>query len=289
METTAHTHTVDTRTGSYTEQDIEFLRHGDEPLVARLYRPTGDGPFPAVVNVHGGAWNRGDRLNNEVLSRALAASGIVVMAPDFRMPPAGRYPEPVADINFAIRWMKRHAADFGATPERVGGVGFSSGGHQLALAALRPDDSRYNRLPLPDGDDFDAQLAFLILCYAVLDPVARYAMVRREGIEKLIDSHHNYWQDEAAMREGSPQQLIETGVRVALPPALVIQGTVDDNLTPDMASRFGEAYRAAGGHVFVLRYEDAPHGFMSHRVGSPAEADATRRIIEFVRTQGGEA
>ena len=72
-------------------RDIEFLRHGDAPLLARLYRPRGDGPFPALIDVHGGAWASGDRLNNAPLDEALAKSGIVVLAIDFRMPPAHRY------------------------------------------------------------------------------------------------------------------------------------------------------------------------------------------------------
>ena len=45
-------------------QDLEYLRHGERPLLARLYTPRGDGPFPMVVDLHGGAWCRGDRTND---------------------------------------------------------------------------------------------------------------------------------------------------------------------------------------------------------------------------------
>ena len=44
----------------FTTEDVEYLRHGDKPLIARLYKPKGDGPFPAVIDLHGGAWNSGD-------------------------------------------------------------------------------------------------------------------------------------------------------------------------------------------------------------------------------------
>ena len=100
-------------------RDIEFLRHGDTPLLARLYRPKGQGPFPALIDVHGGAWASGDRLNNAPLDEALAKSGIVVLAIDFRMPPAHRYPASIADINFAIRWLKAHARGI-RQPARAG-------------------------------------------------------------------------------------------------------------------------------------------------------------------------
>ena len=68
-------------------EDIEYLRHGGKPLLARLYRPTGAGPGPALVEIHGGAWTSGDRLNNAAIATALAAAGSVVLSLDFRMPP----------------------------------------------------------------------------------------------------------------------------------------------------------------------------------------------------------
>ena len=53
-------------------RDLEYQRADGVPLLARLYRPTGSGPFPAVIDVHGGAWASGDRLNNAPLDEALA-------------------------------------------------------------------------------------------------------------------------------------------------------------------------------------------------------------------------
>src|SRR5580700_6768646 len=61
-------------------RDLEYRRSEDGPLLARLYQPKGRGPFPALVEVHGGAWASGDRLNNAPLDIALAKSGIVVLA-----------------------------------------------------------------------------------------------------------------------------------------------------------------------------------------------------------------
>jgi acetyl esterase/lipase len=265
------------------ESDVEYLRHGDAGLLARLYQPAGPGPFPAVVNVHGGAWTSGDRLNNEPTSRELAALGCVVMAVDFRMPPQAGYPDSVADINYAVRWLKGHAGDYLVDPDRVGGIGFSSGGHQLALNALRPDDPRY---AVPGGPPpvraQDASLAFLITCYGVLDPVRRYAMARTRHLEHLVASHHAYWPDEAAMAEGSPQRIVDDREPVRLPPALIIQGEVDNNLTPDMADRFCAAYRAAGGLADVRRYPDAPHGFLRREPDSVAAQAARAAIAEFI-------
>ena len=54
------------------ETDVEYLRHGELSLLARLYRPDGPGPFPAIVDVHGGAWTMSDRLGNAPIDRHLA-------------------------------------------------------------------------------------------------------------------------------------------------------------------------------------------------------------------------
>ena len=66
-------------------QDVEYLRHGETPLLARLFRPRGSGPFPIMVELHGGAWVRGDRLMGNDANEALARNGVIVAALDFRV------------------------------------------------------------------------------------------------------------------------------------------------------------------------------------------------------------
>src|ERR1700722_13021661 len=86
-------------------EDVEYLRHGDAPLLARLFKPRGQGPFPAIVELHGGAWCLGDRLNDNNINEQLARNGILVAALDFRVPPTASYPASAADINYGIRWL----------------------------------------------------------------------------------------------------------------------------------------------------------------------------------------
>src|SRR6478672_8007935 len=256
-------------------RDLEYQRANGVPLLARLYRPVGPessgGPFPAVIDVHGGAWASGDRLNNAPLDEALAKSGIVVLAIDFRMPPQHRYPASIADIHFATRWLKAHAEEFGSRPELVGGLGTSSGAHQLLLSALRPDDPRYAALPLPEAASEDARLPYLVLCWPISDPLARYRMVKEKGNSRLVEAHDAYWASEAEMAEGNPQLILERGEAVTpLPPAIVVQGLADDNVTPDMADRFASAYRARGGSLDLHKFAGQPHTFIPRDPGSDA-------------------
>jgi len=269
-------------------RDMEYCRHGDGPLLARLYLPKGHGPFPALVEVHGGAWASGDRLNNAPLDEALAKSGIVVLAIDFRMPPAHRYPASIADINFATRWLKSHAAEFGSRRELVGGLGTSSGAHQLLLSALKPADPRYAALPLAEAAAEDARLPYLVLCWPISDPLARYRMVKEKGNARLVEAHDAYWSSEAEMAEGSPQHVVESGEAAGpLPPAIVVQGTADDNVTPDMADRFAAAYQARGGQLELHKFAGQPHTFIPRDPASDASRQATEKLRDFVLTQAG--
>jgi acetyl esterase len=266
-------------------RDLEYQRCDGEPMLARLYRPIGAGTFPALVEVHGGAWASGDRLNNAPLDEALAKSGVVVLAIDFRMPPRFRYPASIADVNLATRWLKAHAGDFASRRDLVGGLGTSSGGHQLLLSALRPADPRYAALPLIEAPGEDAGLPYLVLCWPISDPLARYHMVRDKGNTRLVEAHDAWWPSEADMAEGNPQTILERGQTGALPPALLVQGLADDNVTPDMAARFTASYRARGGSIELHEFTGQPHTFIMRDPASDVSRRATELIRDFVLKQ----
>jgi acetyl esterase/lipase len=266
-----------------TVEDVEYQRAGGQALLARLYRPRGGGPFPALIEVHGGAWISGDRLNNAILDEQLARAGIVVAALDFRMPPAHRYPAAVADVHRGLRWLKANAARFGSAPERVGALGTSSGAQFLFCAALKPDDPRYAALA---GDDaFGARPAFLVSCWGVLDPTARYRMAREKQIQRFLDAHAAFFGDEATMDDGNPQRMLDSGMR-NLPPALLIQGMADDNLDHAIADRFAASYRQAGGAAELEKFAGEPHMFITKAPTAPNSVAATGRIVDFVRRYG---
>jgi acetyl esterase len=266
-------------------EDIEFGRAGDAPLIARLYRPRGISGFPGIIEVHGGAWTGGDRLNNVVIHNAVAAAGTAVLALEFRLAPAAPYPAGIADVNLGIRWLKTNIARLGGDASKVGGLGTSSGGHQLLLNVLRPSDPRYTALKLPDADDVHASLAYVVVCWPISDPVARYRMAKETGNERLVKNHHAFFGDEAVMAEANPQAILENGVAIKLPPALLLQGTADANVTPDMADKFAAAYAKAGGNITLRKFEGEPHTFVSQNPTSPASIEALRLITDFIAGQ----
>src|SRR5437762_7125683 len=152
------------------EKDVEYQRFDGKPWLARVYQPKGNGPFPTLLDIHGGAWHNGTRTNNSGIDHAIASRGVVVAALDFRQPPEAGYPASISDVNLGTRWLKAHAAEFNGTSS-VGSYGNSSGGHQVVLSGLRPRDPRYAALPLADHPDVDATMSYVIAAWPVIDPL----------------------------------------------------------------------------------------------------------------------
>jgi acetyl esterase/lipase len=245
----------------FESHDIAYIDTPQETWMATVHQPLGQGPFPALLYVHGGAWSGGDRNDRTYVNAALASSGLVVVSIDFRIAPEHPYPAQVADTNFAIRWLKAHAEEFRVHPQAIGGTGQSSGGHTVMLAALRPRDEQYGARPLSEAPDMDASLAFLILRYPVLDPQARYSYAKETGRERLVTATEGYFLTEAGVKVGSAQDMVDRGDADELPPTLILQGTVDGNIPNAIPERFIHSYRRAGGTIDLQWLEDAPHGF----------------------------
>lgn len=276
-------------------EDIEYIRHGGTPLLARLYRPQGPGPFPMMVELHGGAWCRQDRLADAVIHAPLAKSGVIVAALDFRQPPVAPYPASFQDIHYGIRWLKSRATELGSRPDMIGSMGNSSGAHQAMLLGMRPFDARYGALAQPAGAPAaDATVRCVIMCSPVIDPLGRYHYAKQlqaSGepypaiLDEVLPCHDAYWQSEEAMAEGCPALALERGETLQLPPVLYLQGSEDLVHPRDQLDRFVAAYRRAGGVVDLDLFEGEGQGFIVKKAGSPASNRAIERIVEFVHKQ----
>jgi acetyl esterase len=276
--------------------DVEYLRHGDKPLLARLFKPRGSGPFPIMVELHGGAWVRGDRLNGNAGNEALAKNGVIVAALDFRVPPVAPYPASLADIHYGIRWCKTQAAAWNARPDWIGAMGTSSGAHQAMLLGMRPHDPRYAALPLPAGAAaVDGTLGCVILCSPVIDPLGRYHYAKglRQDCtppagmaDRVVPMHDQYWQTEEAMAEAAPARILARGERTALPPVLCLARKYEEaHPRPDL-DEFVRQYRQAGGKIDVTIFEGEGEGLLRN-LSSPVAQQALEQMTAFIHQHLG--
>ncbi len=125
-----------------TANDLVYTKAGDVELKLDLARPDGgDGPFPAVLVIHGGAWRSGDKSQNRGALVEFAKRGYVAISPQYRFCPKVTFPAQVHDVKAAVRWLRAHKDEYRIDPDKIGAVGFSAGGHlSLMLGLTGPDD-----------------------------------------------------------------------------------------------------------------------------------------------------
>lgn len=270
--------------------DVEYVRHNGKPYLARVYKPKGAGPFPLLIDIHGGAWVNKDRLADEGTDTPLAKTGIVVASLDFRMPPDGGYPASLQDINYAIRWFKSKAKDFNIDPKRVAVLGVSSGGHQAMLTAMRPND--YADIAGPAGVDASVQCA--VMCWPVIDPLGRYEYAQGlqgskhdKQAKNWIACHDSYWGATELMAKANPTRLLERGEKALMPPVIYLQGTADLAHPVPNRDRFIASYRKAGGKVELNLFEGVGEAFITNDPNSAQAKSAVEKMIEFLHRELG--
>ena len=264
--------------------EVEFYRTpGGRQLMARVYQPQGPGPFPTVLDLHGGAWRRKDRLAEEPMDRAIAAGGALVVAIDLRLSEEAPYPASVQDANYGVRWLKSRAAEWNGDPSRIGVYGSSSGGHVAQLLAMRPRDARYTAIPLPAAPHLEATVAFVATRSPVSDPYARFQQAEKMKREGMIENSRIYFNPWETIYEGNPQRILERREPVTLVPLLIMQGALDDNVLPALQEKFAATYQAAGGVCELTVFEDSEHEW----VAKPGpQTDRAREMVKaFIARQ----
>ena len=251
--------------------ELVYVQHADRSMMLRLFRPRTAGPYPIVIDLHGGAWNRGSIDDCTDRGVALARAGIAAAALDFRHAEDG-YPTSLIDINYAIRWLKGNARNLDVDPARVGLSGQSSGGHLAMLVAMRPGDARYSAIETATSMGQEASVQCVCMTWPVINPISRYRYALRlleqaqppTWIGDIPQRHDTYWGDEAAMIEGNPMLALERGEGVQTPNACWIQGRPDpvhdyrdesSEVELNEPERFVQRYREAGGRIDLIDIE----------------------------------
>ena len=132
-----------------TVNDIPYSRANSIELRLDIAYPVeGEGPFPAVVVLYGGAWRVGNKWGNRPTLAQFAKRGYVAISPQYRHCPRDVFPAQVHDVKAAVRWLRSHAAEYRVDVDHVGAMGFSAGGHlSLMLGVTGPEDGLEGDVP----------------------------------------------------------------------------------------------------------------------------------------------
>jgi acetyl esterase/lipase len=221
-----------------------------------------------MLDLHGGAWNAGDRKAEGADDRAIASSGVLVVAIDLTLAPEAPYPACVQDANYGVRWLKSKAASWNGDGSRIGIYGSSSGGHVAELLGMRPHDPRYNAIPLPSAPKADATVAFVATRSPISNTLARYQNAVDKKRDSMIQNNKTFFKPWDTISESNPQEILDRHEKVTLVPLLIMQGALDDNVLPPVQEKFTKTYTAAGGHCEFHVFENSEHEWVA---GRPAD------------------
>lgn len=132
-----------------TTYDVPYTNVGAVELRLDIVQPAvGDGPFPAVLVIHGGAWREGSKEENRRFLMDFARRGYVGVSPQYRFVPKDLFPAQVEDVKAAVRFLRQNAKSLKVDPDRIGAMGFSVGGYlALMLGLTGPEDGLDGAVP----------------------------------------------------------------------------------------------------------------------------------------------
>ena len=264
--------------------EVPFRKNAQgRQLMARIYEPQGAGPFPVVLDLHGGAWQRKDRKAEEPMDRAIAASGVLVVAIDITLSGEAPYPAAVQDASYGVRWLKARAPSGKAIRRR-------SASTAARAAATSPSSSpcaRTTRATTPsrwqNTPGADTRVAYVATRSPISDPYARWQQAERKKNENLIKASKTFFQPWETIHEANPQEMLERKETVALRPLLIMQGELDDNVLPAVQEKFASTYRAAGGDVQYELFANSVHEWVAEP--GPQTTRAHEMVKAFIARQ----
>lgn len=253
------------------EEGIEYTNPDDQHLQLNLARPkTGDGPFPAVICIHGGGFRAGKRDGYDGLCVRLAERGYVAATVSYRLAPKYQFPAAVHDTKAAVRWMRANAKKYKVDPERIGVTGGSAGGHLAQFLAVTANVPQFEGTG--GNPDQSSSVACVVNVYGPSDFTKSYG--------KSVDAHEvlplwfggNLETKRALHIQGSPLYWVTPNSA----PTLCIHGTEDKYVAHEQAVWLVDKLKAATVEADLLTLDGAGHGFK----GADAEK-ADKALFEY--------
>jgi acetyl esterase/lipase len=226
---------------------IEFAKPNGVPLTVDVYRPVSAGPHPILLQLYGGAWQRGSPEDNPTFAAYFASKGYLVIALDYRHAPEWKWPAQIQDVRAALGWVIAHAAEYEGDRSRIAVIGRSAGA-QLALVAayqagmplVRAVASYYGPVDLVEGwrrpprpDPLDVR--------AILETYLG-------GTPETVP---------AAYHDASPV----TYARPRVPPTLLVYGARDHIVEARFGGELNDRLQATGATSVLLEIPWAEHAF----------------------------
>ena len=150
---------------------------------------------------------------------------------------------------------------------------------------MRPDDPRYNKIPLPEAPKLDARIAYAAMRSGISDTVGRYENAKKRGADGMVKNNETYFKPMETIHESNPQEILDRKEKINLVPMLIMAGSLDDNVLPQFQKKFAASYKAAGGDIQFELFEGAEHNWVAEE--GPLTDRAHEMVKAFIAKQLG--
>jgi acetyl esterase/lipase len=269
--------------------DIAFAEHDGVRLLGDFYAPKGLDKAPALVAVHGGGWQIGDRKFYSNWGPYLARNGFAVFAIEYRLmkPGVKTYPGSVYDAKAAVQYVRAKAGDLGIDPDRIGMIGDSAGAHLSALVALAGEEPAFSSEYRSDPNAaLPAKVKAVVGFYGVYDMLAQWqhdlvARPRDNISEKYLGAapHTN----RKVFFEASPISYATVDRNSTR--FLLVHGDHDDIVDPaTQSAAFLTALKQAGFFARTVVIPGAGHFFITEPVDDTSFGGfAGPKVVRFLK------
>jgi acetyl esterase/lipase len=261
--------------------NVQYCTGGGKPLLMDVFIPKNRNAAPtaAVLWIHGGGWEHGDKSANSG-ARFLADAGFVTASLTYRLTDEAPFPAQIEDSKCAIRYLRANAAKYGIDPDRIGVAGSSAGGHLAELAATADQSARL------EGDggwqNVSSKVQAVASYFGVSDLTLSAKQFPQETREVVIKFMHGTEAEQpAAYRRASPIFYVSKDD----PPLLLVHGERDADVPFEQSVLMRDAYRRAALPVEFIAVQNAGHDF--RQIGanplSPSLETIHQRTIDFFK------
>lgn len=237
------------------EPNIEFSNPDNQHLLLDMGRPTGAGPYPAVMCIHGGGFRAGDRHGYDEMVKTLARRGFVAVTVEYRLSPKYQFPAAIYDVKAGVRWLRANAKKYHINPDKIGVMGGSAGGHLAQFLGVTGDVKQF------EGDGGNPKQSSSVTC--VVNYFGPSDFTKSYG--KSVDAAQvlplffggNLQQEPRKHIVGSPLYWVTPNSS----PTLCIHGTKDNYVAYEQAVWIVDKLKASGVEAELMTMEGAGHGF----------------------------
>jgi acetyl esterase/lipase len=234
-----------------------------------VYFPDSGGPWPALVYVHGGSWMHGDKSEAVMFARGMTSQGYLVVSLNYRLYPAGKFPNMIEDVKCAIRSLRAHASEYNLDPNRIAAMALSAGGHLVSLLGTSDESAGWD---VGEYLDQSSRVQAVIAMAPITDLSKNFPNADIETMKLVGFGEHN-------VAQASPI----THVTADDPPFLLIHGDQDTLVPYEQSQLMYDRLVKMNVPAQLIIVKNAGHSFVApNGSATPTLAEINQIILDFL-------